>query len=211
MSISEKLMADSFLMAMIDQVDITAQRSFEMIPKIGNQTIVFGDAVDADEKFNKLKLFYKKVITTAGFNRYSVINLQYKDQVVAKIKGAEDKTADSLRTLQIMQVIAERAAQQAADSVHSFLQDSERNTTDSTLIQESMERDEPDMGALPGAAAETSASAKNAESNGAAVVPTVVAKPAVKKPVAKPAAKPTTKPAAKPAGNKPKPKAVMGG
>ncbi len=229
--ISEQLQADSFLMAMVDQVDITAQGSFEMIPKLGNQLIVFGDAGDAAEKFSKLKLFYKKVISTTGWNRYSVINLQYKNQVVAKIKGAEDKSADSLRTLQIMQLIAERAAKQAEDSVQTFIQDSEKNTADSTLIQQSMERDEPELGALPGTVTSGSTSANsgdNALSTGAAVTkPAVVkptaatAKPVAKttakpsankpKPVTKPVAKPPVKPAVKPAGNKPKPKAVMGG
>ncbi|MBC7934345.1 MAG: hypothetical protein H7Y86_03150 [Rhizobacter sp.] len=224
--LSEHLQADSFLMAMVDQVDITAQRNFEMIPKIGNQTIVFGDATGAKEKFNKLKLFYKQVITTAGWNRYSVINLQYKNQVVAKIKGAEDKSSDSLRTLQIMQLIAERAARQAADSIQTFVQDSERNTADSSLIQQSMERDEPAMGA-PVATVESSIGA-SAENNGTAVVKPVVIKPAAPKPV--PAMPATTKPAVakakapaikpkpaaikpvvKPATSKPKPKAVMGG
>lgn len=227
--ISEQLQADTFLMAMVDQVDITPQGSFEMIPKIGNQLIVFGDANDAVEKFSKLKLFYKKVISTTGWNRYSVINLQYRNQVVAKIKGAEDKSADSLRTLQIMQLIAERAARQAADSVQTFIQDSEKNTVDSTLIQQSIERDEPELGALlatttPGTT--SASSGDNALSIGAAITKPAAVKPAVTatkpvskptaKPVAgkptvtKPVAKPAAKPAVKPATNKPKPKAVMG-
>ena len=231
LSISEKLQADSFLMAMVDQVDITPQGNFEMIPKIGNQTIVFGDATDAGEKFKKLKIFYKQVISVAGWSRYSVINLQYKDQVVAKIKGAEDKTSDSLRTLQIMQLIAERAAQQAADSVHTFVQDSEKNTADSSLIEQSMQRDEPENGGtLEETRQSTSASA---ETTGAGMATPVTVKPAVAKPSpVKPIKPVTTKPAAakprpvitkptpapgkktvspKPTPNKPTPKAVMGG
>lgn len=218
--ISEQLQADSFLMAMVDQVDITPQRNFEMIPKIGNQTIVFGDATDAEGKFKKLKLFYKQVITTAGWNRYSVINLQYKDQVVARIKGAEDKTSDSLRTLQIMQLIAERAAKQAEDSVQTFIQDSDKNTADSSLIQHSMERDEPETPSTTAVPSQQTSSGASAENSGAAIVKPTVAKPVTVKPVAaKP--KPVTvkpKPATqkkttttKPAQGKPKPKAVMGG
>ncbi len=133
---------DSFLMAMIDQVDITAQRNFEMIPKIGNQVIVFGDATDAAQKFKNLQLFYKKVMTKYGWNRYSMINLQYKGQVVAKIKGADDVSADSMRTVQIMHAIAENASRQASDSIQTIIQDNEKNTTDISIIQQSMERDE---------------------------------------------------------------------
>ena len=111
-NVSLGIQKDSFGMAMIEQVDITPQRIFEMVPKIGNQVIVFGDGTDVEEKLNKLKLFYKSIMVKAGWNSYSVINVQYKNQVVAKRKGAEDIKADSLRTLQIMQMIVERALKQ---------------------------------------------------------------------------------------------------
>ena len=141
-TISIAIQKDSFSMAMIEQVDITTQRLFEMIPKIGNQLIVFGDATDADAKLAKLKLFYKEIMVKAGWNNYSVINVQYKNQVVAKIKGAEDIVADSLRTLQILQMLAERAQRQSEDSLLNIQQDMERNTADSTMIQQSIQRDE---------------------------------------------------------------------
>ena len=133
---------DPFLMGMIDQVDITESRTFEIIPLIGDQTIVFGDAADHEEKFKKLRLFYKKVIVKTGFSYYSVINLQYKGQVVGKIRGADDITADSLRTVEIMTLIAAEAEKKAADSVRTFIQDSERNTADSTMVMESIQREE---------------------------------------------------------------------
>ncbi|MFT3979775.1 MAG: FtsQ-type POTRA domain-containing protein [Ferruginibacter sp.] len=209
--ISEQLQKDSFLMAMIDQVDITPQRTFEMVPKIGNQTIVFGDANDAAEKFTKLKMFYSKVITVAGWSRYSSINLQYKNQVVAKMKDAADKTADSLRTLQIMQLIADRAAKEAEDSTIRFAQENENNTSDGTMIEQSIERDEPDdAGSIEG-----NAGGEHAAMDSTAK-PAPVAKPAAKpagttKPAAKPAGKPTVKPAAsKPKPAAAKPRAVMG-
>ena len=140
-TISLAIQKDSFSMAMIEQVDITAQRNFEMIPKIGNQLIVFGDATDADAKLGKLKVFYKEIMVKAGWNNYSVINVQYKNQVVAKIKGAEDIAADSLRTLQILQMLAERAQQQSEESLLNS-QQVERNMADSTMIQQSIQRDE---------------------------------------------------------------------
>ncbi|HSN62183.1 MAG TPA: hypothetical protein VLR49_14685 [Ferruginibacter sp.] len=140
--LSHALQADSFLMAMIEQVDITPQRNFEMIPKIGNQLILFGGAEDVEEKFNKLRLFYKAVITKTGWSKYSVINLQYKNQVVAKIKDAADKTSDSLRALQIMQFIAERSARQAQDSVRFFTPERDRASADSSMIQQSVQRDD---------------------------------------------------------------------
>ncbi|HMU09247.1 MAG TPA: hypothetical protein PKC54_04530 [Ferruginibacter sp.] len=141
-NISLGIQKDSFCMALIDQVDITAARQFDMMPKIGNQLILFGDGTDVDEKLNKLQLFYKQVMSKAGWNDYSVINVQYKNQVVARKRGAEDVAADAQRTLQIMQMLAERAQQQANDSLQIIQQDNERNTVDSSMIQQSIEREE---------------------------------------------------------------------
>ena len=141
LKISLAIQKDTFNTAIIDQVDITPQRNFEMIPKIGNTVIVFGDATDTDEKFNKLQLFYRQVMVKAGWNKYSVLNIQYKGQVVAKRKGAEDKSIDSLRTLQLMQLIAENAEKQSNDSMHMIVQDNENNSTDFNLVQQSIERE----------------------------------------------------------------------
>lgn len=141
-TISLAIQKDSFRMAMIDQVDITPQRNFEMIPKIGNQLIVFGDAAGAEDKFRKLQLFYKKVMVKAGWNNYSVINLQYKNEVVAKRRGAEDVTADSMRTLLLMQMIVNNAEKQAGDSLQNHMQDNDNTAPDSSMIERSIQRDE---------------------------------------------------------------------
>ncbi len=105
-NISMAIQNDSFIMAMVEQVDITPQRTFEMIPKIGNGTIAFGDGKDIDKKFSKLKLFYEEIMPKADGIITALMDVQYAGQIVAKRKGAEDKSADSLRTLQIMQIIA---------------------------------------------------------------------------------------------------------
>ncbi|MDB5201821.1 MAG: hypothetical protein JWQ27_1230 [Ferruginibacter sp.] len=209
--LSIAMQADSFLMAMIDQVDITAQRNFEMMPKIGKQLIVFGDATDIQAKFGKLKLFYKNIITKAGWNRYSNIDLQYQNQVVARIRGKEEIVADSLRTLTLMKMIAENAAKQSADSLQTFHEDNEKNTADSSLIQQSLQRDEI-------AEPSTSNSIEKPSPQEAAPVTKlpvpvlmtrpVSVKPGSGKPVVK---KPVASPVKKPLGKKPAatPKAVM--
>lgn len=223
--ISLVLQKDTFCMALIDQVDINAQRNFEMIPKVGNQLIVFGDAADAGIKFEKLKLFYKNVMVKTGWSKYSVINVQYRNQVVAKIRGQEDKTADSVRTLQLMQQIAANAARMAEDSVQTIVQDNNSNTADSSMIQQSIQRDDntessnaiisnplqpenppvvhkPVVNPLPSA---KQPGAKPVTSQPATTKP----KPAVAKPPAQnpnPVKKPT---AAKPAANTNKPRVVM--
>ncbi|MEO7523904.1 MAG: hypothetical protein ABIT58_07400 [Ferruginibacter sp.] len=224
--LSMMIQRDSFLMAMIEQVDITPQRTFEMLPKVGDQVIVFGDASGAEQKFKKLQLFYKKVMLKYGWNRYSMISLQYKGQVIGKLKGKDDFSSDSLRTQEIMRLMAFNAAKASSDSLQFFMQDNEKNTTSVSLIEQSMERDdegeEPlhpfknyDMVEEP-----VKAVAKNTVkpvhvvkklvvNNNKPVIKPVV-KPVIKKQILKPA---LVKPAiAKPAAVKPpaeKPKAEM--
>ena len=185
--ISTAIQQDSFHMAMIDQVDITPQRTFEMIPKFGNTIIVFGDAKNAAEKFARLKLFYKKVVVKAGWNKYSEINVQYKDQVVAKRKGAEEVKADSLRTLQLMQMIAANAERMAADTLQVIVQDNEHNTTNNSIIQQSVERDE---NSVAGSAAEQQPSPETKPVENS--VPVAPAPVTIKKPIAAPVNKPAT-------------------
>ena len=219
--ISQRIAADSFLMAMIDQVDITGQRTFEMTPKMGKQNIIFGDADDAAGKFAKLKLFYKDVIAKAGWNRYNTIDLQYSGQVVAKIRGKDDIVADSLRTLEIMKFLAEDAAKRSADSLETIVQDSRANSVDTSMIGQSVEREEGDEPATSSAVFNQ----QNANANPALSIPAIPkpvdAKPAAVKPATKPAVKPvakpsvikpTTKPVTKPVqkpADKPKPKPVV--
>jgi len=203
-TISLALQKDSFSMAMIEQVDISTQRMFEMIPKIGNQLIVFGDATDVEVKLQKLKLFYKEIMIKAGWNNYSVINLQYKNQVVAKRKGAEDIAADSLRTLQIMQLLAAKAQQQANDSLQMIQLDNNRNTVDSTMILQSIQRDD---NYEPAAGVETT---DGPVVQNAAQPVTINIKPVTVKPVAtKPISKPVQKPAVVVKKPVQKPKATM--
>ena len=186
LSISIALQNDPFNMAMVDQVDITPQYTFEMIPKFGNSIIVFGTAKDAVAKLDKLKLFYKQIIIKAGWNKYSEINVQYLNQVVAKRKGAEEVKADSLRTLQLIKIIAENAERMASDSLQTIVQDNENNTTNKNIIQQSMERDDNSTIANPPPAAVAPVVPAEAKPIIKNETPNVVKKPAISVP-AKPA------------------------
>jgi cell division protein FtsQ len=133
---------DPFLFSMIDQIDINTDREFEFIPKLGNFLIQFGNAADMTNKFEKLKLFYKKIIPLKGLGVYNKVNLSYRNQIVATIKGANDVIADSLRTLQMMKAMTDYAMKMSADSSKSMLEDNHNNSTDASMILKSFQREE---------------------------------------------------------------------
>ena len=133
---------DPFLMGMIDQVDITASNKFELTPKLGNQIILFGDATNIDKKFNKLKLFYKNVISVNGWGKYSKINLEFENQIIASIQGLEEQEADSLKTMRMIKAFAEYSARMSSDTSSAIQQDNEKNTVNESMILNSIARDD---------------------------------------------------------------------
>lgn len=135
---SEYIVNNPFWMAQIEQIDITPSRSFELIPKLGSQVIRFGNADNYKEKFNKLLAFYKQVQTKTGWNRYSVLDLQFKGQVVAVNSDLKAIKADSLRAVQIMKSIIAEAQKQTNDSTHIQLiepDDGRANINHSPVIE----------------------------------------------------------------------------
>jgi cell division protein FtsQ len=82
-------------MSQVAQVDITADRNFELSPVIGNHLIKLGNGKDLEKKFNRLMIFYKQVLAQKGFDAYSTIDVQYSGQVVGTRRGTEKNKVDT--------------------------------------------------------------------------------------------------------------------
>ena len=81
---------DSFLTALTEQIIVNQQNEFEIIPVVGNHSILLGDVSDLKEKFDKLKIFYKEGLNHTGWNQYSKINLKYENEVYCTKRGMID-------------------------------------------------------------------------------------------------------------------------
>lgn len=77
---------DPFWNAQIEQIFVNLNGDLELVPRVGDHTIVFGDISRMEEKFEKLYLFYQEGLNNTGWNRYSTINLKYNNQVVCTKK-----------------------------------------------------------------------------------------------------------------------------
>lgn len=80
--ISNYVCSDKFLNSQITHIYVNANKEFELIPRVGNQRILFGKAENIAGKFKKLDVFYKEGISHAGWEKYDTINIMYKNQVV---------------------------------------------------------------------------------------------------------------------------------
>jgi len=87
---------DPFWMSQVAQIDITADRNFELSPVVGNHLIKLGNGKDLEMKFNRLMIFYKQVLAQKGFDAYSTVDVQYSGQVVGTRRGTEKNKVDTV-------------------------------------------------------------------------------------------------------------------
>ena len=73
---------NKFWDAQIEQIYVHSNKDVELTPRVGNHQILLGDLADFEEKLSHLKLFYNQALSQTGWNRYSMINLKYKNQIV---------------------------------------------------------------------------------------------------------------------------------
>ena len=78
--------SSEFLKKLIAQIWITTSGEVELIPVIGEYTILFGSFDEMEDKFEKLAIYYKEGASKAGWIDYISIDLKYKNQVICSKK-----------------------------------------------------------------------------------------------------------------------------
>ncbi len=115
--LAQYINSHNFWQAQIAQIDITANGNIELMPVVGNHVIRIGNTQDLEEKLERLFLFYKEVLRKTGFDKYGVVDVQFKDQVIG-IKSKMASAVDSIQLQKNIQELVERMSLQAtADSV----------------------------------------------------------------------------------------------
>ena len=76
------LKQNEFWDAQIEQIYVNNQSEIELIPRIGDHKILIGSTEGFEEKMENLFIFYQEGLKKAGWEKYSHINLKYRDQVI---------------------------------------------------------------------------------------------------------------------------------
>ena len=87
--ISSYVCKDPFFNSQIGQIYLEKNGDFLLVPRVGDQKIIFGTAhnrLEVSTKFRKLADFYAQGIPYEGWSTYNCINLKYKNQVVCSKK-----------------------------------------------------------------------------------------------------------------------------
>ena len=91
--ISRYVCNDPLFHSLIGQVHLDRSGDFVLIPLVGDQKIVFGSAYsdfEVEEKFKKLKIFYKEAMPYEGWDTYKEISLKFDGQIVCKKKNTNE-------------------------------------------------------------------------------------------------------------------------
>ncbi|KAA6328818.1 hypothetical protein EZS27_022315 [termite gut metagenome] len=73
---------NKFWNAQIEQINVLPKREIELVPRVGEHIIFFGDTNRMEQKFERLKMFYLNALNKVGWNKYSRINLEFENQIV---------------------------------------------------------------------------------------------------------------------------------
>ncbi len=84
LDLAEYLERNPFWGAQVQQIHIDSNRDIVLSTRVGSQSVIFGNTDDIEYKFGKLETFYKKVMPAEGWNKYKVINLKYRNQIVCE-------------------------------------------------------------------------------------------------------------------------------
>ena len=109
------ILNDPFWMAQTEQIDITQDRNFEMVPTIGNHIVKLGNGDDIDKKFHRLFVFYQQVMSKTSFDKYKILDVQYTGQVI----GTKEKISkvDSVQLRKNVQKLLQEAKKMQQDTV----------------------------------------------------------------------------------------------
>lgn len=80
---------DSFFSAQIAQINIAPNGDFELIPTLGDHTVLLGSIDQLENKLDRLYTFYKKIWVPSGINAYQVLDLRFNHQIVTLKKGLQ--------------------------------------------------------------------------------------------------------------------------
>lgn len=94
---AEFINKDSLWSAQIAQVYVNKDHELELVPRVGTNRILLGNADSLENKFHNLLVFYKQALPQVGWDRYKVINIKFANQVVG-VKSDNFKK-DSLKAV----------------------------------------------------------------------------------------------------------------
>ncbi|HWK57887.1 MAG TPA: hypothetical protein VNQ80_11130 [Parapedobacter sp.] len=91
---AQYISSDSLWSSQVVQLYVNEYHDIELVPRVGDQRIILGNADSLERKFDKLLLFYRKIVPKTGINAYKSVNLKFAGQIVCE--RSEDFNPDDI-------------------------------------------------------------------------------------------------------------------
>lgn len=85
--LAQFISGNEFWNAQIEQVEVDSKGQFELVPLVGNNIIRLGNGEELESKFHRLDIFYRQVLSKTGFEKYAMIDVRFKGQVIGQKKA----------------------------------------------------------------------------------------------------------------------------
>lgn len=78
--------ADKFWSEQVVQVNVLADGTVELVPRVGEHIIYLGKPTDVARKLRRMEKFYRYGLSKVGWNKYSTISVEFDNQIICKKK-----------------------------------------------------------------------------------------------------------------------------
>lgn len=82
--VANQIMKDKFWRNQVVQMNIIADGSVEIVPRVGDHVIYLGQPINIDKKLGRLRKFYLYGLNKAGWNKYNYISVEFDNQIICK-------------------------------------------------------------------------------------------------------------------------------
>lgn len=115
--LSAYLVSHPFWMDMVEQVDLTPDGEFELVPAIGDEVVKLGDTSALDNKFRRLWVFYKNVCPKVGWNKYAALDVRFEGEVIGVKKEAGSQSIDTAAASAMLRSLLDQSKTAMQDTV----------------------------------------------------------------------------------------------
>ena len=82
--VANYIMQDKFWQSQIVQINVLADGTMELVPRVGDHIIYIGAPEGVEKKLDRMRKFYLYGLNKAGWNKYSYINVEFSNQIICK-------------------------------------------------------------------------------------------------------------------------------
>ncbi len=82
--LANDVLTDDFWKNQIEQINVLADGSVEIVPRVGEHIAYLGQPTALRNKLERLRKFYKYGLSEAGWNKYERVSVEFDNQIICK-------------------------------------------------------------------------------------------------------------------------------